>query len=151
MFNTSSLRLSAVALLTGGLLLPASAFAAPAADVPTPGTGTLVGSITCGSSDQLPAPQVVVAAQGIDLQTVTNSSGQFTLSGLPAGQVFTIEAIADPQASSVAARSDIEVGSGQTLDIGALNLGICGQPQPAMPTDQDVQTQDNSTNDSANN
>jgi len=144
--STKSLRASAVALLTGGLLLPAAAFAAPASDVPTPGTGTLVGSITCGSSDQSPAPQVVVTAQGIDLQTLTNSSGQFTLSGLPAGQIFTIEAISDPQASAVASRSDVEVAAGQTLDIGALNLGICGQPQQVIPADQNGdQTPDNAT------
>jgi len=132
--STNSLRVTAVALLTGGLLLPASALAAPAADAPT--TGTIVGTITCGPAEDAPAAHIVVAAEGTELQTLTGGGGQFTLTGLPAGQVFTIDAIADPQSSYVTSRFNVEVGAGQTLDIGSMDLPICGQPQQVVPSTQ---------------
>ena len=128
------LRATAVALLTGGLLLPAAAFAAPG-----PQTGTLVGQITCGPAEDAPAPRIVVAAEGINLQTLTDSAGKFVLTGLPAGQTFNVDAIADPQRSSVISRFDVSLAPGETLDIGSLDLPICGQPTPAQPA---LSTQD---------
>jgi hypothetical protein len=126
-------RTTALAMLAGGLLIPASAFAAPGSDS---GTGTVVGVVTCGPDEDAPAAHIVVSAAGAHLQTLTDSTGRFFLSGLPAGQTFAIDAVPDPQASMVVSRYNVTVQSGETLDIGSLDLGICGTPsQPAPVTD----------------
>src|SRR5207248_7895217 len=78
----ASLRATAVALLAGGLLLPAAAFAAS----DSTNTGTVVGTVTCGPAEEAPAAHIVVAAEGLNLQTLTSSDGRFTLIGLPASQ-----------------------------------------------------------------
>jgi hypothetical protein len=137
------LRAAGVGLLAAGLLIPvATTYAAPASTA----TGTLVGSVTCGTSQEVPAGNVLVAVEGINLDTHTSGGGTFTLTGLPAAQSFTIDAISDPQASSVSSRGDITVEAGQTLDIGNIDLAVC--PQPAAPTpttdDQPHDSQPNS-------
>ena len=135
------LRATAVALLTGGLLLPAAAFAAP-----EPQTGTVVGPITCGPAEDAPASRIVVTAEGLNVQTLTSSAGKFVLTGLPSGQTFNIDAIADPQSSSVVSRFDVSLAPGETLDIGSLDLPICGQPAPMQPS---LSTQDQAAPDFA--
>jgi hypothetical protein len=125
-------RTTALAMLAGGLLIPASALAA----APASGTGTVVGVVTCGPDEDAPAAHIVVSAQGAHLQTLTDSTGSFTLSGLTAGQNYVIDAVADPQGSMVTSRYNISVQAGETLDIGSMDLGICGTPsQPAPATD----------------
>jgi hypothetical protein len=127
-------RATAMAILAGGLLVPASALAAPSS--PT-GTGTVVGAVTCGPAEDAPAAHIVVSAVGADLQTLTDGTGKFTLVGLPAQQTFTIDAIADPQGSLVTSRFNVSVQPGETLDIGSMDLGICGQPAPPAPVQDD--------------
>jgi len=127
-------RTTALAMLAGGLLIPASALAAPASDA---GTGTVVGVVTCGPDEDAPASHIVVSAAGAHLQTLTDSTGSFTLSGLPAGQTFVIDASADPQGSVVTSRYNISVQSGETLDIGSMDLGICGTPSQPTPVTDD--------------
>lgn len=121
---------ASLALLVGGLFVPASALAAtPSSPTSTSDdTGTIVGAVTCGPAEEAPATDIVVSAVGSDLKTLTGSDGRFLLSGLPAGQTFTIDAIADPEASFVTSRYNVSVQQGQTLDIGSMDLGICGQP-----------------------
>ncbi len=130
--SSASLRATAVALLAGGLLIPTAALAQS-----QPATGTVVGTITCGPAEDSPAAHIVVAAEGINLQTLTDGAGKFNLIGLPAGHAFTIDAIADPEHSAVTSRFDVSVNAGETLDIGSMDLPICGQPvQPAPTQDQ---------------
>jgi hypothetical protein len=137
----TSLRATAVALLAGGLLMPAATFAEPASP-----TGTVVGTVTCGPAEDAPAAHITVAAEGLHLQTQTDGSGKFILVGLPALQTFTIDALADPQASFVTSRFNVVVHPGETLDIGSMDLAICGQPaQPAPMLDE--QPTENSLND----
>jgi len=129
-----------LALLAGGLFVPASALAAsPSTSSSTsdPATGAIVGAVTCGPTEDAPAVDIVVSAVGSDLKTVTGSNGRFQLSGLPAGQTFTIDAIADPQASWVTSRYNVTVQQGETLDIGSMDLGVCGQPSQSSPTQDD--------------
>jgi hypothetical protein len=85
-------------------------------------------------AEDAPAQDIVVTAAGVQVKTVTDNTGRFELDGLPAGQSFTISAIADPQASWVASRYNVTVQSGQTLDIGSMDLGIYGQAAQPMPT-----------------
>jgi hypothetical protein len=77
-----------------------------------------------------------VAAEGINVQTTTDGGGKFTLSNVPAAQPLTIDAVADPEASVVASRFNVVVQAGQTLDIGSIDLEVCGQPEMATPSDQ---------------
>ncbi|MBV9327098.1 MAG: carboxypeptidase regulatory-like domain-containing protein [Chloroflexi bacterium] len=119
-------RATALALLAGGLLMPVAASAQSVS-----GTGSVVGSVTCGPNEDSPAAHIVVSAPNANLQTVTDTSGRFTLDGLPAGQTFTIQASADPQGSVVASRFNVGLQPGETLDIGSMDLAICGQPQSA--------------------
>jgi hypothetical protein len=135
--HTASLRATAVALLAGGLLMPAATFAAP-----TPDTGTVVGTVTCGPAEDAPAAHIVVAAEGVNLQTLTDGTGKFSLVGLPALQAFTIDAVADPQGSDVTSRFNVVVQPGETLDIGSMDLAICGQPAQPTPA-QDQQPTEN--------
>ncbi|MBV9576965.1 MAG: carboxypeptidase regulatory-like domain-containing protein [Chloroflexi bacterium] len=122
-------RASALALLAGGLLMPVAAQADPVADS---STGTVVGAVTCGPAEDAPAAHIVVTAEGTNAQTLTDGTGKFTLVGLPAAQNFTVEAISDPEASLTTSRYNVTVQPGETLDIGSMDLGICGQP--AQPT-----------------
>jgi hypothetical protein len=120
---------AALALLAGGLFVPASALAASDS-----GTGSIVGAVTCGPAEDSPASFIVVSAGSTDLKTLTDNAGRFELDGLPAGQTYTISAIADPQGTMTASRYNVTVAAGQTLDIGSMDLGICGQPTPPTPT-----------------
>ena len=127
-------RASALAILAISLLVPAAAFAAPTSDS---GTGTLVGTVTCGPDEDAPAAHIVVNVVGTKLQTLTDGTGKFTLVGVPAQQNFTIDAVADPQRSMETSRFNISVQRGETLDIGSMDLGICGQPQQPAPVQDD--------------
>ena len=124
------------ALLAGAALIPVSALAAPA-----PNTGTLVGVVTCGPTEDAPASHIVISAEGTPLYTQTDANGAFSLS-VPAQQAFTIDAIADPQSSFVTSRFDVSVQPGQTLDIGSMDLAVCGQPRQSDQAPADVQPQD---------
>jgi hypothetical protein len=134
----ASLRATAVALLAGGLLMPAATFAAPAAQ-----TGTVVGTVTCGPLEDAPAAHITVTAEGVSVQTQTDGSGKFILADLPALQTFTIDALADPQASFVTSRFNVVVQPGETLDIGSMDLAICGQPAQPAPAQGEQQTENN--------
>ena len=125
---------AALALLAGGLLVPASALATSPTDS---GTGSIVGAVTCGPAEDAPAQHIVVSAAGSGLQTLTDNTGRFELDALPAGQYLTISALADPQGSWVTDRYDVTVLSGQTVDIGSIDLGICGQPTTPTPAQDD--------------
>ena len=97
---------------------------------------TIVGTVTCGGDEETPASHIVVVAQGLELQTVTDGTGHFALTNLPSDQPITIEAVSDPLASIVVSRGAIVLGSGQTLDVGSMDLAVCGQPV-APQSDQD--------------
>jgi hypothetical protein len=100
--------------------------------------GSVTGRITCGDDESTPAAHIVVAAEGLHLQTLTDATGHFTLSGVPTSGPITIEAIADPEASFIVERRDVSLAAGETLDIGSMDLAVCGQPQGVPQSDQDV-------------
>ena len=124
------LRAMSVGALTCAFLVSAvgASAAAPA---------TIVGQITCGADEETPASHIVVLAQGLELQTVTDATGHFALTNLPASQPITIQAVSDPAASVVVSRTAVVLESGQTLDIGSMDLAVCGQPVPPQ-SDQDL-------------
>ncbi|MDQ3811846.1 MAG: carboxypeptidase-like regulatory domain-containing protein [Chloroflexota bacterium] len=72
----------------------------------------------------LPAGAVLVAVQGTSISTRTDDAGRFSLSGVPAGQYLTVAAgpVADSNAAT-AARPNVLVNGGQSVDIGVLSLG----------------------------
>jgi len=78
----------------------------------------------------LPAGAVLVAVQNTGVSARTDEAGRFTLSGVPAGQYMTVAAgpVAD-SVSATAARPNVFVNGGQTVDIGTLSLGG-GGPTP---------------------
>jgi len=78
----------------------------------------------------LPAGAVLVAVQNTSISARTDEAGHFTLSGVPAGQYMTVAA--GPVANSVvatAARPNVFVNGGESVDLGTLNLGG-GGPSP---------------------
>jgi hypothetical protein len=119
-------------LVGAGLLT--CAFLASSVVASADSSATIVGQVTCGADELTPASHIVVVAQGIQLQTVTDDTGHYALTNLPSGTPITIEAVADPQASVVVSRGAVVLGSGQTLDVGSMDLAVCGQPAPP-PTD----------------
>jgi hypothetical protein len=98
---------------------------------------TIVGQITCGADEETPAAHILVVAQGLELQTVTDGTGHFVLTNLPTGEPITVQAVSDPESSVVVSRTAVVLGAGQTLDIGSMDLAICGQPVSPQ-TDEDV-------------
>jgi hypothetical protein len=116
-----------IATLAGSLLLSTAASAAPGP------SGTLVGTVTCGPAEETHAANIRVAVEGLPLGTHTDGAGKFTLSGVPAAQSFTIDALGSPDAFSMASRTNVAVQPGQTLDIGNLDLSVC--PRPAQDVD----------------
>jgi hypothetical protein len=115
-------------LLAGGLLLPGGALAAPAGP-----SGTLVGTIACGASEETHASGIMVVVEGMDLSTHSDGAGKYALA-VPAFASLTIEALGGPGANAVASRYNVVVQPGQTLDIGNLDLSVC--PQPAHDAEQ---------------
>ncbi|HEY1295797.1 MAG TPA: hypothetical protein VGJ60_22195 [Chloroflexota bacterium] len=116
----SLVRPAVAGALTIAMLLPSGMSAA----AQTSSTGTLVGSVTCGAEAITPAVNAVVAPEGLNLQTQTNSVGQFTLSNVPAAQSLTIDVI-NPEGSAETSRYNVVVQPGETLDIGSMDLVIC--------------------------
>jgi hypothetical protein len=136
--NVLSSRLLAAGLLGCSLLTPAAVSAAQSS-----GTGTVVGTVTCGQGAQEVGPnRADVSIEGIDLSTQTADGGKFTLVGVPAAEVFTVEAVTEPGGAPTASRIDVSVTPGETLDIGAIDLGVCIQPAPDQVTTPDVQQED---------
>lgn len=76
------------------------------------------------STSGLPAGAVLVAVQSTGVSARTDEAGNFSLSGVPAGQYLTIAAgpVANA-ASAIAERPNVFVTGGQTMDIGTLSLG----------------------------
>jgi hypothetical protein len=128
------LRALAAGLLAGGLLIPASAIYAS----PISPTGTITGTVTCGDAATTPAP-ATIAVEGIKLSTSADTSGNFTLTGLPASQTFTIDAVGDAQTSS---RRYVSVQPGETVDIGNLDLAVCPQPRESADSSQSSWSQE---------
>jgi hypothetical protein len=119
------------AVVAGGLaiamLLPGSLSVASAQ---TRSTGTLVGSVTCGPDAVTPAANVVVAAEGVGLQSRTSTGGHFVLSNVPATQGLTID-VTDAQGVAKTSRYNVVVQPGEMLDIGSMDLAVC--PQVGLP------------------
>jgi hypothetical protein len=91
------------------------------------------GQIVPGSRPQpvngLPAGAVLVAVQNTPINARTDESGRFTLSGVPAGQYMTVAAgPVGGSTSATAARPNVFVNGGQTVDLGTLSLGGSGVP-----------------------
>jgi hypothetical protein len=123
------LRATSLALLAAGMLfVPAIASAAPA-----PNTGTLVGTVTCGADQTTPAAHISVGVPGANLNTVTDASGSFVISGVPALQNVSVVAVSDPEASVQTSRTNVAVQPGETLNVGSIDLAVCGQPINATP------------------
>jgi hypothetical protein len=80
--------------------------------------------ITPAPASGLPAGAVLVAVQNTAVSARTDETGRFTLDGVPAGQYLTVAAgpVGDA-VSATAARPNVFVNGGQTLDVGTLSLG----------------------------
>ncbi len=119
------------------------ASAAPAITVtPSDTTGTIVGSVACGPTDQPPGAQTMVGVAGTDLTTRSDNNGAFSLQ-VPASQLLTVQAVASSP-DVLASVPNISVGAGQTLDIGPLDLAVCPQPAiaPADNSQDEVNVED---------
>jgi hypothetical protein len=130
-FSLSSVagkRLLIIPALTATLMAVAttSSFATPVQP-----NGVVVGTVTCGPSAETAAPQATVAIAGTELVAHTDGTGKFTLPQVPTGEALTIQAMSDPEGSVIASRSVVTLTSGETLDIGNLDLAAC--PTPASP------------------
>ena len=136
-FKLVPLRIACASLLAYGLLTPLSAAAASLPSTGT-GTGTLVGSITCGGDEVRPAAHASVAVEDINVLTHADSTGRFILRGVPAARNFTIDALSDPTGSLVTSRYNVNVQPGQTLDIGSMDLAVCPQPASPAPAQDNV-------------
>ena len=116
------------ALLAAALFIPAPAGA-------TSATGTVIGSVTCGPSEETPATHVMVDVEGTNLNVRTDGAGKFSLFSVPAGQSLIIDAALDGNGSVTSSRYNVLVHPGETLDVGNLDLAAC--PQPAAPPADD--------------
>jgi hypothetical protein len=135
---------AAVGVFSLGLLLPSGASAASE----RPSTATLVGAITCGDTATTPAANAIVSVSGLNIETRTSGDGRFTLVDVPAGQALTVDAASDPQQSATSSRFDVVVESGQTLDVGSMDVGVCPSPSiPATPLSDWEMEQRGSPND----
>jgi hypothetical protein len=120
-------------------MIPSAAIDAAAAS----GTGTLVGNVTCGAGEETPASNILVVAEGMNLETHTDDAGHFSLVGVPAGHSLTIDAVAEANAS----RFNVVVQPGEVLDIGSIDGPICPQPIIAPADAQTQQEQYRETSD----
>ena len=128
----AALRVAVIGMLAGGLLLPAAASAAAES------SGTLVGTVTCGGQS---APAgVKVSLEGTNV-SVQSAGGTFELSGVPAAQMFTVDAF-DSTDALIASRYNVAVAEGETLDIGALDLPACPSAAAEAWAPQDQPTAD---------
>jgi hypothetical protein len=125
--KSAALRAAVVGMLAGSLLLPAVTSAA--AD----NSGTLVGTVTCGG--QSASAPMRVSLEGTNL-SVQSAGGKFELSGVPAAQMFTVDAV-DSTDALIASRYDVAVSEGETLDIGVLDLPACPSAAAEAPAPQD--------------
>jgi hypothetical protein len=106
--------------------------------------GALTGRITCGDDEATPAAHIVVEAEGLHLRTLTDATGHFMLSNVPTGSApITVVAMADPEASFIVERPNVSLAPGETLDIGSMDLAVCGQPQAATTSDEELLAADN--------
>ena len=118
-----------VAALSTALLAPATATLAASPSAPT---GTVVGTVTCGPDEDTSAPQARIVVDGMNLSTVADGSGKFTLLNVPTGQLLTIDALADPAGAVTSTRYNVSVAPGGVTDIGNLDLAACTLPQPTV-------------------
>ena len=127
--SVATTRLLIAPALTAALMAVAttSSFATPVSQP----NGVVVGTVTCGPSAETAAPQATVAIEGTELVAHTDGTGKFTLPQVPIGQALTVEAQSDPEGTVMTSRSAITLQSGETLDIGNLDLAAC--PTPASP------------------
>ena len=140
--SSATTRVLISAAASAALLMTAvsSTFAAPVT-VPQQPVATVVGTVTCGPSEEAPASQAVVSVAGSDISVRAGEGGKFTLAQVPTGQALTIEAMSDPLGTVVSTRPDVSLQAGETLDIGNLDLATCPQPE-AVPATTDQQVLD---------
>jgi hypothetical protein len=137
------LRAAAVGAFASGLLLPSGVFAAEQGG--TTSTGTLVGAVTCGADEITPAANAVVSIAGLNMETRTDGGGRFTLTNVPAGQPFRVDAATDQQQSFMSSRFYVVTEPGQTLDIGSMDVAVCPLPssQPSDTTEREMEQRGN--------
>jgi hypothetical protein len=117
-----------VTALSAAMLVPATSTLAAAP------TGTVVGTVTCGPAQETPAPQATIAIDGMRLSTTADSAGKFTLTNVPAGQLLSVDALADPAGAVTTTRYNISIAPDTVTDIGNLDLVACPSIQPADTT-----------------
>jgi len=97
--------------------------------------GTLIGTVTCGPDEETPAAHVVVDLVGTGLSARTDGAGRFILASAPSNQPLVLDASLDPTGSSVTSRYNVVVRTGETLDVGNLDLPACPSPSATLPSD----------------
>jgi hypothetical protein len=89
---------------------------------------------------QVPAGSLPVNVEGTSVSVLTDAAGRFTLAGVPAAQQLTLLAQQQDGPLLVLNAPNLTVTAGQTLDLGTVALGACGDggmvfvPRP-MPED----------------
>lgn len=95
----------------------------------------------------LPAQNVELTIPGTGSRAVTDTNGAFTLSSVPASQPLTLVAQVPPGPMLVLSLPNLVVNPGQTLDLGTLGVGGCGDgrsvlvPQAPAPTAASPETE----------
>lgn len=97
--------------------------AQPSTVYPVPGPG-----IVPAPSRPIPAGAVLVAVQDTTINTRTDETGKFTLGSVPSGQYWVVAAGPVQETRAWSLQPNVQVGAGQTMDLGTMVLGTPAYP-----------------------
>ena len=87
-------------------------------------TGTIIGTVTCGDAHDTPSSYATVTVEGTTLTAHASRSGTFSLSGVPAGRLLTVNVLQGSD-GGVGSRYNVSLQPGEMLDIGSLDVPLC--------------------------
>jgi hypothetical protein len=83
-----------------------------------------------------PLANIEVKVVGTPLTAITDATGHFVLSGVPASQPLTVEAQFNPGPTVTLQAHNLVVPAGQTLDVGTLAVTGCSSTKPGRAEDE---------------
>jgi hypothetical protein len=95
------------------------------------------------------AVNVLVSIAGTDLSVRSDTSGSFNLAGVPALTPLTLLVQFDGGPAFQLDSTQVSVSPGQTLDLGKLTIGPCGDPSATQLSLVSLDAQPATTDDSA--